>query len=750
MTIGIITKLGKNYGALLQAYALKQCCEKMGAETKVIQYMPQRSVKTYKVCKFPWGRCGSVANVKAILHVRENRESSKRCMKFKQENMNLTREYRSLEELNANVPQFDMYISGSDQVWNPQIAYDDAFFLTFVKEKNKKASYAASIGLKELPESIKAGFSEKVKDFNFVSVRENQGKKILADLDIASVVAPDPTLILSRDDWEKIAFETIREPYILCYFVSFPDGIENIVEQTKRKYKYKVVNLMCSEESASIGDIKVRDAGPKEFLGLFKNAEFVITSSFHGTVFSMVFRKKFVSTLYYSSSSRVVELLGRVGLKDRIVTPNDILDDDYFERKIYTEQVCGQLEKLREYGESTLKEILACKSTAEVSAELPELTESKRIPFNIKSECIGCGACGAVCPTRAIDYVKDNEGFIVPCINEERCVHCGKCVQACHIQTDVLDKTVIAQYGVYHKDDSVRMHSRSGGVFVAFSDIILKNGGAIYGAVKGKDHVVCHRTAYTKVDRDAMCGSKYVQSDTTDIWENLREDLEAGKQVLFSGSPCQTAAVRRIFAEDKYPNLMLCDFVCHGVPSPGFWSDYLGYLEGYYKAPVDEIDFRDKKAHSWESHVEKVVSDGKVHYTRKYTNVFYSNVCLRESCYSCKYTKKERCSDITIADYWGIDDIDRDFNDGKGVSLLMLRTEKARELFDSCKRELNIIDTSGYEPKHYNLRKPTVRPVYRDRFWRDYREHGMWYVLKKYGRYDLAHRIKYRLKDHLE
>ncbi len=361
MKIGIITKIGKNYGAVLQAYALKKACEKMGNESHIIKYVPDKSRKTYHVCQYPWGPRGSIANIKALTYFSKYKSSSEKFLEFREKNFDFIGDYYSYDMLCLQPPECDIYISGSDQVWNPEISFDKAFYFSFIENENKKlTSYAASIGLKKIPDSIEEEFKSRLEKFDYISVRERQAKTILSNMGIESVVTPDPTLLFSRDEWNKMAKCTIKGPYILCYFVSFPKGIDNIVNSVKKRMgkEYTVVNLMSSEESSSIGDIKIRDAGPEEFLGLFKNASYVITSSFHGTVFSIINRKPFMTTLYSSTSSRVTELLDTVGLSDRIVTTNTKDIDKYFASNIYTDLVETNIDNLRTNGKNVLKDIL--------------------------------------------------------------------------------------------------------------------------------------------------------------------------------------------------------------------------------------------------------------------------------------------------------------------------------------------------------------------------------------------------------
>lgn len=361
MKVGIITKIGKNYGALLQAYALRKVCEKNGAEAHVIKYTPQISRDSYKVCKYKWRFRGTIVNIQSLLHYADNKKSSERFLQFRDEEFHFLGDYDSYEEMKALPPTCDVYISGSDQVWNPDISFDDAFYFSCISKENVKlASYAASIGLQSLPDELKTEFRKRVCRFDYVSVREKQAQKILAELGIKSDVAPDPTLLLNKEEWDAIACETIKEPYILCYFVSYPKGIEKVVDEVKKKYgeKYSIINLMTSEDSSKIGDIKIRDAGPREFLGLFKNASYVITSSFHGTVFSIINRKPFVTTLYKSTSSRVVELLYTLSLENRIISPTNYDTHTMFKESIYDDEFEKRITNLREVGTIIIKKIL--------------------------------------------------------------------------------------------------------------------------------------------------------------------------------------------------------------------------------------------------------------------------------------------------------------------------------------------------------------------------------------------------------
>lgn len=360
MKIGIITKTGKNYGAVLQAFALKRKLCNMGHEAHIIKFISKSSKNSYKVCKYKWGLNGSKANIKAATHFLQYKRGTERFYNFRNEYFDFLGEYSNDKEIESNPPKCDIYISGSDQVWNPKISFDRSFYCCFAEKypDSVKAAYAASIGLSEIPQEFYSEFKSRVKKFDYISVREKQAVSILEKMGINSQTAPDPTFLLGKEEWSSFSEHTVKEPYILTYFVSYPKGIEKTVKRFQEQLGLNVVNLMTSEESSGVGDIKIRNAGPKEFLGLFENASFVITSSFHGTAFSLINKKPFVATLYKSTSSRVTELLDYFDLSDRIIGPSNENISPYCNLNVFGESHDLKLKALREDGSRILKSIL--------------------------------------------------------------------------------------------------------------------------------------------------------------------------------------------------------------------------------------------------------------------------------------------------------------------------------------------------------------------------------------------------------
>lgn len=364
------------------------------------------------------------------------------------------------------------------------------------------------------------------------------------------------------------------------------------------------------------------------------------------------------------------------------------------------------------------------------------------ILFEHKKQCCGCTACRNVCPVSAISLEEDKEGFLYPAINGELCIECGKCIEVCPFKDYKKQQFETKVYAVKHKDENVLYSSSSGGAFTAISDYILKNGGVIYGASFDEDMKVVHTRAEDAEQRNLMRGSKYVQSYCGDCFELVKRDLEEGKTVLFTGTPCLCAGLGN-YLNKEYPNLFLCDIVCHGVSSPKLFKDYTKTL--FKNASVKQLSFRSKK-NGWRGYNVYVNRDNKENLnspkSRTYIWLYSQSAILRPSCYNCKFTNFDRPSDITIGDFWGIEKCKPHMDDNKGVSLVLVNSEKGRDLFDSIKDTIYFEESNKTECLQHNLREPTPLPPNRTKFWEDYEKKGFNYVARKYTPYGLMYRIK--------
>ena len=236
-------------------------------------------------------------------------------------------------------------------------------------------------------------------------------------------------------------------------------------------------------------------------------------------------------------------------------------------------------------------------------------------------------------------------------------------------------------YIVKQKDLDSRMLSRSGGIFAAISDQVLAQGGVIYGAGMDKNFNVVHKRAVNATERDELRGSKYVQSDMHNAYRLACEDLKAGRLVLFTGTPCQVDGIKALCPKGCEEHLVCMDIVCHGVPSPRVWNDYKAYVERKYHGKIEKIDFRNKERFGWSDHWETVTINGKEHDSQVYMKMFYEHTFLREACYVCPYKNLQRVSDISIADAWGVEAANPEFDDNRGVSLVLINTPKGEKWF---------------------------------------------------------------------
>lgn len=321
-------------------------------------------------------------------------------------------------------------------------------------------------------------------------------------------------------------------------------------------------------------------------------------------------------------------------------------------------------------------------------------------------------------------------GFLYPHLNESKCVDCGLCVRVCAFN-DNYDRSLNLPepeaYAARHKDMAAIMKSQSGAAFVAISDYILENGGVVYGAGY-KDHFrVTHKRAAAKEERNEFRGSKYVQSDLTGIFRQVKSDLRKGLTVLFSGTPCQTAGLNSYIGKRLRTNLVLVDVVCHGVIGPHVWRDYLKYIERRYKGQLYHVSFRDKRF-GWHSCRQSFgFEDGHIVFPRL---SIYQNGLLRPSCGICPFANLSHPSDMTVGDFWGIEKIHPEMGeDNKGCSLVLCNTQKGKELFAEAENDCMSIRVEKTDDcLQPNLTSPTVIPRHHTLLYWCYRIGGIAWV----------------------
>ncbi len=342
-------------------------------------------------------------------------------------------------------------------------------------------------------------------------------------------------------------------------------------------------------------------------------------------------------------------------------------------------------------------------------------------------DCTGCSACAHICPKNCINMEADNCGFLYPYINKELCVNCGICEKTCPVLNKKTQENIINVncYAAKTIEEAVRKQSSSGGVFSVIAKKILNNNGIVYGAAFDENFVVKHIGISAIDDLDLLRRSKYVQSHLNNSFESVESDLKDGKNVLFTGTPCQVEGLLS-YLKKPYENLITMDFVCHGVPAPGVWKRYKTILEKQYNSKITAVNFRDKSL-GWKiSSIRIEFENGNVYSntfgTDPYMKAFLANIDLRNSCYLCKFKSTHHKSDMTVADFWGIDKINPETDDDKGLSLLFINTEKGKAFLTDIENDLTLIKTDIEKAFPFNpcIIKPVPEHNFRQYFLSNY------------------------------
>ena len=363
--------------------------------------------------------------------------------------------------------------------------------------------------------------------------------------------------------------------------------------------------------------------------------------------------------------------------------------------------------------------------------------------FENKINCCGCGACASICPKKAIKMKTDEYGFLFPEIDENQCVKCGICKSVCAYQEGMVKNEPLQVYAAVNKNKEQLLNSASGGVFSAIATQVLKNGGVVFGAsleFKNGHAIPHHIFIEDENEISKIQGSKYVQSSIDDTYIKSKQFLEEGRKVLFSGTPCQVAGLYG-FLKRKYDNLITIDLICHGVPNAKFFDDYI--QTETKKRNCNEIigySFRNKKKKGWgmnscievkdfNNKIRKIYVPARL---TSYFTLFLDGEIYRENCYECIYATKERISDLTIGDYWGIEKEHPEllgkngYDEKKGISCILVNTKKGMDL---CKKSLNLLDINEstfakVSKRNGQLSSPSKKTDNRENILNNYSKYG--------------------------
>lgn len=321
----------------------------------------------------------------------------------------------------------------------------------------------------------------------------------------------------------------------------------------------------------------------------------------------------------------------------------------------------------------------------------------------LKDSCSGCGICRLVCPQKCIDMDKDEEGFFYPRKDKTKCVECGVCEKICPMTLEGrpdISKITPLSYGGWNRNGNILAKSTSGGIFTSLAEAVIKQGGVVFGCAYLDNNQVKHISVNAINELDKLRGSKYAQSDLGDSFVQVKAELKRNKRVLYSGTPCQIAALRN-YIKDNNDNLLLVDVVCHGVPSQVALDYYVKELEKTHNSKVNNLAFRDKRKYGWKHSLSyDYNNNGKQKYVNRlpYRSEFYylylHNYLSRYSCYKCPFASLERQGDITLADFWGVKQIAKHRDIKRGISLILTNTNKGVEVLSSIQNNIILKETN--------------------------------------------------------
>lgn len=371
------------------------------------------------------------------------------------------------------------------------------------------------------------------------------------------------------------------------------------------------------------------------------------------------------------------------------------------------------------------------------------------ISISEKRQCSGCHACSNACPKNSIQMVSDEEGFWYPQVNKDQCIDCGMCEKVCPIihkwkPDDSRNTTVMA---AMNKNEEIRLKSSSGGIFTLIAEAIIDQGGVVFGAAFADDFKsVYHICVNSKADLEKLRGSKYVQSKIGDTYKQAKAYLDSGRKVLFTGTPCQIGGLYSYLRKD-YDNLYTQDIICHGVPSPMVWEKYVENREKKSASTTQRMFFRHKK-YGWKTYAVLFEFSNNTAYVKNlredsFMRAFLSNSCLRPSCYACSFKSIKRQADITLADFWGIQNVLPEMDDDKGTSLVLTHSSKGTTMLDSISDNLRCEKVDTEVVSKYNsaaISSCKYNPK-RDLFLKDIRNNDFENTVAKYTKVSLYRKL---------
>lgn len=630
--------------------------------------------------------------------------------KTKKYNINFINNYYENEEIGPNLVNTeldilnecsDTFVVGSDQLWNWHVSFGGKMYLPFVQDDKFMFSFATSLGALDdhVPKNRRKFVKNCLARFDAISVREDFSKEILRKkYGVYADRIIEPVFWLEEKDYDRLVEDSefiTKDAYILAYILDPTREKLEYLQKVGRKLGLPVVTvpdaayktLPCSWGKCDYAnefpnltmEIEVVD-----FFKLYSNAKFVVTDSFHGTAFSIIFKKKFVSICnLLRGKDRFLDLLEKFNLLDRLIYSGNLM---------WKEEYTCDIDFLKIHKIISSERKLAIEWIHNAFL----LPKKNNHIGKVDKECIGCGACASVCPSDAIEMLCGSFGYYQPKVDANKCLDCSKCKNVCPTLNQPMNKNFFepALYEFQCSDEETLMASSSGGVFLNVAKKYIENNGIVYGAAWNNDLLAEHIRVLNKNDLYKLQKSKYMQSYMGKIFRLIKRDVGEGRCVLFTGCPCQVAGLKNYMGRD-YDNLTIIDLLCGGAPSAEFFKMY---LKDDCPSDMESYEFRSKEVNRrFDCETLTItLTDGRkiIRHGGKedlYQKAYHPHFMCAEHCEHCKYQKLPRLGDITIGDFWGISKKDITISSEKGISAVLVNNNKGRRIIEELKNEANII-----------------------------------------------------------
>lgn len=721
MKIGIITfNSAHNYGAVLQVWALQEKLKEDGHQVEVINYRTAAIDNLYRVYVPRWITQNELVNrgfhklqyMKARVRIPQKAARFKKFEDFINKTLPTTKPYHRYSSLINENFDYDVMIAGSDQIWNGNITkgLSEAYFLGFGKKSIKRISYAASIGKDSFDPEEKLVVQSYLKNLDYISVREEKLKHEVQALTSKEVeLVLDPTLLLDKEKYDKIRKDTkVKQDYIFVHnvhLVKIDERLNAIVEEVSKRTGLPVINNRADYNFSNEID-KFTEGGPEEFLGIIAGAKMVITNSFHATVFSIIYERNFITVPHFKNPDRMQNLLHMFQLDNHLIDSVNALPDNLNSLEIDYHLVAELRKSARDSSEKFLKKALHGEKTVGLPVRKEELYFTSKDKFT----CYGCGACVNTVGSPDYKLTYDEEGFLYPNVDVLNKEQLTLCQEVCPYKNKNKPAHMLSEmpdmFQTYLKDTDKLMNSSNGGTLRALAEAFAEQGGMVAG-IAYTDFVNLEYVLATAENLPETMFKYYgIETDCTGIHTQIKEQLDAGKFVLYFDTPYHLEGLK-LFLGKEYERLYTVTMQTNGTISGKVYQEYIKGLENRYHSKVRTVDLENKSLNAATPFV-CITFDNDELYAKSlkadpFTRTKAKELLQRPCCYNSDYGEIDGSIADIILKVPSPNSIEMNL---MGEDITLVLSKKGHELFTMAKKNLNVREELTLSAK---IQKPQIK-----------------------------------------